>query len=107
MIADQTEVYTVCPSGSASGTSNSVMCLILDKKEDYTLNLIQTKQWQTLFSWAPKSLLTVTAATKLKDAPWKKSCDQPRQHIIKQRHHLADKGPSSQSYDFSSNQIWM
>ena len=30
-------------------------------------------------------------------APWKKSCDQPRQHIKKQRHHFANKGPSSQS----------
>ena len=28
----------------------------------------QWKQWQTLFSWAPKSLQTVTAAMKLKDA---------------------------------------
>ena len=27
----------------------------------------QWKQWQTLFSWAPKSLQTVTAAMKLKD----------------------------------------
>ena len=26
------------------------------------------KQWQILFSWAPKSLQMVTAATKLKDA---------------------------------------
>ena len=26
------------------------------------------KQWQTLFSWAPKSLQIVTAAMKLKDA---------------------------------------
>ena len=26
------------------------------------------KQWQILFSWAPKSLQTVTATTKLKDA---------------------------------------
>ena len=33
-------------------------------------------------------------------APWKKSYDQPRQHIKKQRHYLADKGPSSQSYGF-------
>ena len=29
-------------------------------------------------------------------APWKKSYDKPRQHIQKQRHHFADKGPSSQ-----------
>ena len=40
-------------------------------------------------------------------APWKKSYDQPRQHLIKQRHHLANKGPSSQSYGFSSSHVWM
>ena len=33
--------------------------------------------------------------------------DKPRQHIKKQRHYFADKGPSSQSYGFSSNQVWM
>ena len=26
-------------------------------------------------------------------APWKKSYDNPRQHIKKQRHHFANKGP--------------
>ena len=40
-------------------------------------------------------------------APWKKSYDQPRQHIIKQRHYFANKGPSSQGYGFSSGHIWM
>ena len=40
----------------------------------------------------------VIAAMKLKDTPWKKSYDQPRQHIEKRRHYLANKGPSSQSY---------
>ena len=38
----------------------------------------------------------VTAAMKLKDAPWKKSYDQPRQHIKKQRHYFADKSLYSQ-----------
>ena len=33
---------------------------------------------------------------------WKKSYDQPRQHIKKQRHYFANKRPSSQSYGFSS-----
>ena len=33
-------------------------------------------------------------------APWKKSYDQPRQHIKKQRHYFADKSLSSQSCDF-------
>ena len=32
--------------------------------------------------------------------PWKTSYDQPRQHIKRQRHYFADKGPSSQSYGF-------
>ena len=32
--------------------------------------------------------------------PWKKHYDQPRQHIQKQRHYFANKGPSSQDYGF-------
>ena len=40
-------------------------------------------------------------------APWKKGYDQPRQHIKKQRHSLPEKGPSSQSYGFSSGHVWM
>ena len=68
----------------------------------------QWKQCQTLFFWAPKSLQMVTAAMKFKDfAPWKKSYDQPRQHIKKQRHYFANKGPSSQGYGFSSGHVWM
>ena len=34
-------------------------------------------------------------------APWKQSYDQPRQHIKKQRHYFANKGPSTQSFGFS------
>ena len=40
-------------------------------------------------------------------APWKKSYDQPRQHIKKQRHYFANKAPSSQGYGFSSGHVWM
>ena len=40
-------------------------------------------------------------------APWKKSYDKPRQHIKKQRHYFTDKGPSNQSYGFSSSHVWM
>ena len=40
-------------------------------------------------------------------APWKKSYDQPRQIIKKQRYCFANKGPSSQSYGFSSSHAWM
>ena len=68
----------------------------------------QWKQWQTFFTWAPKSLWTVTAAMKLKDTgSLKKSYDKPRQCIKKQRHHFANKAPYSQSYGFSSSHVWM
>ena len=68
----------------------------------------QWKQCQTLFfglqnqcrwwlqPWNEKTL-----------APWKKSYDQPRQHIKKQRHYFANNGPSSQSCGFSSSHVWM
>ena len=36
-----------------------------------------------------------------------RSYDQSRQHIKKQRHYFADKGPSRQSYGFSSGYVWM
>ena len=50
----------------------------------------------------------VTAATKIKTlAPWRKSCDKSRQHIRKQRHHFAGKGPCGQSYGFSNSHVWM
>ena len=44
---------------------------------------------------------------KLKEAPWKKSYDQSRQHIKKQRHYFANKGPHGKSYGFSSSHVWM
>ena len=39
--------------------------------------------------------------------PWKKSYNQPRQHIKKQRPYFVNKGPSSQGYGFSSSHVWM
>ena len=58
--------------------------------------------------WAPKSLQMVTAAMKLKDAySLEENYDQPRQHIQKQRHYFAHKGPSSQGYGFSCGHVWM
>ena len=40
-------------------------------------------------------------------APWNESYVQSRQHIKKQRHYFANKGPSSQGYGFSSSHVWM
>ena len=68
----------------------------------------QWKQWQTLFSWAPKLLQMVTAAMKLKDScPWDEKLWQTKQSIKKQSHYFGDKGPQSQSYGFSSSYVWM
>ena len=68
----------------------------------------QWKQCQTLFwelqnhcRWwlQPWNWKTLT--------PRKESYDQPRQHIKKQRHYFANKGPSSQGCGFSSGHVWM
>ena len=40
-------------------------------------------------------------------APWKKRYNQPRQHVKKQRHNFVNKGPSSQTFDFSNSHVWM
>ena len=66
------------------------------------------KQWQNLFSWAPRSLRTLITVMKLKDAcPLKENCEKTTQHIKKQRHHFADKSPYNQSYGFFSSLLWM
>ena len=39
--------------------------------------------------------------------PWKKSYGKPRQNIKKQKHHFANKGPSSQTNGFSRGHVWM
>ena len=68
----------------------------------------QWKQWETLFWGAPKSPQMVIAAMKLKDAySLEGKLGQPREHIEKQRHYFANKGPSSQGYGFSSSHVWM
>ena len=60
----------------------------------YFLGLQNHCRWQ-LQPWNKKT-----------HAPWKKSYDQPRQHIKKQRYYFADKGPSSQIYGFSSSHVF-
>ena len=50
---------------------------------------LQNHCWWWLQPWNLKML-----------APWKKSCDNPRQCIKKQKHHFVDKGLYSQRYSF-------
>ena len=51
------------------------------------------KSWRWLNDWTDT------------DIPWKKSYNQHRQHIKKQWHYFVNKGPSSQSYGFSSSHV--
>ena len=62
---------------------------------DFILGLQNHCRWW-LQPWNKKTLV-----------PRKKSYDQSRQHITKQRHSFADKGPSSQGYGFSTSHVWM
>ena len=69
----------------------------------------ETMETVTDFIWGDTKVTAhVDCSHEIKDAcSLKKSYDQPRQHIKKQRHHFADKGPSSQSYGFSSSHVWI
>ena len=67
----------------------------------------QWKQWLTLFFWSPKTADGDCSHEIKRFSPWKKIYDQPRQNIKKQRHYFTNKGPSSQSYGFSSSHVWM
>ena len=67
----------------------------------------QWKQWEFLFLGS-KITADGDCSHEMKTlASWKKSYDQPRQHTKKQRQYFTDKGPSSQSYSFSSSHVCM
>ena len=66
------------------------------------------KQGQTLWFWAPNhGRWWLQPWNKKMLGPLKKNFGQPRQHIKKQKHCFANKGPSSQTYGFSSSHEWM
>ena len=68
----------------------------------------QWKQWDFIF-WGSKITAACDYSQDMKKtlAPWKKSHDQSRQHIKKQRHWFAYKGLYRQSHGFSSSHVWM
>ena len=69
---------------------------------------IDEEKMETFFFLDSRITVTVTTAMKLEDTcSLEKSYDKPRQCIKKQRHYFAYKGPSSQSYGFSSSHVWM
>ena len=53
--------------------------------------------------WGSKITADGDCNHEIKDTPWKKSYDQPRQHFKKQRHCFVNRGPYSQCYGFSSS----
>ena len=60
--------------------------------------------WQSLFSWAPKSLQMVTAALKWRCLLLGRKAMTNLDSILKSRDITC---PSSQSYGFSSGHVWM
>ena len=67
----------------------------------------QWKQCQSLFLGGSKITADGDCCHEIKTlTPWKESYDQPRQHIKKQRHYFANKGPC-QGYGFASSHVQM
>ena len=69
----------------------------------------QWKQWQTLFLGAPKITVDGDCSHEIKRhlLVGRKTMTNLDRVLKKQRHYFANKGPSSQSYDFSNSHVWM
>ena len=63
----------------------------------------QWKQWETIFLGSK----IISGGDRRHEIKRRLLLDKPRQHIKKQRHYFANKGPSSQSFGFSSSHVWM
>ena len=83
------------------GITNS-MDMSLSELREMVMN---REAWRATIHGVAKSRTRLSNWTEL--TPWKKNDDQLRQHIKKQRHYFANKGPPSQSYSFSSSLVWM
>ena len=85
--------------------------LMKDKEESEKVGLKLNIQKTKIMASGPITSLKIDGETTVTDfiflgykitaekelAPWKKSYDQPRQHIKKQRHYFANIGPAGQS----------
>ena len=69
-------------------------------------NPMYGRAWQATVPGVTKSP-DMTERLHFTFTPWKESYNQPRQHIEKQRHYFANKGPSRQGYGFSGGHVWM
>ena len=74
----------------------------------WRIDVKQWKQWQIYFLGLQNHCRWWLQPSNWKTfAPWKKSYDQPRRHIKKERHYFANKGLYIESYGFSSSHVWM
>ena len=79
-----------------------------EEPKSLLMKVKEWKQYQTLFLGAPKITAHGDCSHEIKRRLLLgRSYDQPRQHIEKQRHYFASKGPSSQGYGFSCGHVWM
>ena len=85
------------------GNGNPLQCSCLENPRD------GGAWWAAIYGVAQSQtrLKRLSSSSSSHASPWKKSYDQPRQHIKKKRHYFANKGLSSQSYGFSSSHVWM
>ena len=87
-------------SFEGEGNSNPLQYSCLENPRD-------EGAWWAAVSGVAQSRTRLKQFSSSSSTPWKKSYDQPSQHIKKQRHYFANKGPFSQSYGFSSSHVWM
>ena len=85
--------------------SQQVMTAAMKLKEGIHVNpwLIHAKVWQKPLQYCKVislQLIKINGKKKKRLASWKESYDQPRQHIKKERHYFANRGPSSQLWFF-------
>ena len=92
IITQQTHIHANCYM-----TQDDTPCAILTQK---------CILWKTGPGKTPSALRCLSYLISSFLARWKKSYDRLRQHIKRQRYYFTDKGPSNQSYGFSSH-LWI
>ena len=92
----ETQLYLELCAGAENGSPLQYSCLE---------NPTDRGAWWAIVYGVAKSQTRLSEFTH--SLIWKKSYDQLRQHIKRQRHYFANNGPSSQGYGFSSGHVWM
>ena len=91
--------FSLSCTGEENG--NPLQCSCLENPRD------RGAWWAAIYGVAQSLTRLKRLSSSSSSCPFKESYDQTRQHIKKQRHYFANKGPSSQGYGFSSSHVWM